>query len=483
MDSGNSLNRVFPEPKLGYLIVRRRPLRLDRHHGERGLKLQLLHRGLARGLVLQGRVAHAAEGVVDEADAVVGLAAHQAAGGGVLLLLLEGCAPRHDLALEGWQGQRRVVEPNKALREDHALLVGRALPVLPREAHGGKEALLARDHEGGVTGREEGLAFPGAGRPEGDPGANWTSWVRQGYHPQMDRQRVATLFGLAVALIWGLSFLSIKVAVVIVPPMTMAVLRFVIACAVLPLVALVSGESLKIKTRDLPIMVAGGVTGVTLYFLGENNGVALLTASESSLIIGSIPVLTVLSEEVFLKTRVGGRVHMGALVSFLGVALIVAPSLGSHVQRIGYLYMGMAALAWVAYSFLTRGVASRYGKINVIFWQSIFGLLGCVPFALMERHAWKAPGPGVILHLFYLGVVCSAAGYWLYASALDRLGAGRTSVFVNLIPVVSVVGSFFLLGERLGGFQLVGGAVAVLGVYVATVTPGQVFRASAGSAS
>ena len=295
----------------------------------------------------------------------------------------------------------------------------------------------------------------------------------------MNKQREATLYGLAVALLWGLSFLSIKVAVAVVPPMTMAVIRFVIACAVLPLVALLAGESLRISLRDLPVFIGGGFTGVTLYFLGENNGVALLTASESSLIIGSIPVLTVLAEEVFLKNRVGARVHTGAFVSFLGVALIVAPSLGSQVHRLGYLYMGMAALAWVAYSFLTRGVASRYGKINVIFWQSLFGLLGCVPFALMETQAWKMPGPVVVLNLLYLGVVCSAAGYWLYASALDHLGAGRASVFVNLIPVVSVIASFFLLGERLGVFQLVGGTIAVLGVYLATVTPGTGLRRAA----
>ncbi|MBK8793908.1 MAG: DMT family transporter [Holophaga sp.] len=159
----------------------------------------------------------------------------------------------------------------------------------------------------------------------------------------MDKRRLATFYGLTVALLWGLSFLSIKVAVAVVPPMSMAVIRFVIACAVLPILALITGESLKVAPRDLPVLIGGGLTGVTLYFLGENNGVALLTASESSLIIGSIPVLTVLAEEIFLKNRVGARVHIGAFISFLGVALIVAPSLGSQVQRLGYLYMGMAA--------------------------------------------------------------------------------------------------------------------------------------------
>ncbi|HTX73028.1 MAG TPA: DMT family transporter [Rectinemataceae bacterium] len=288
----------------------------------------------------------------------------------------------------------------------------------------------------------------------------------------MDARRMAPIYGFSVAVLWGLSFLSIKVAVAEVPPMSMAVLRFVVACLVLPLLALIARERLRVAWRDLPILAASGLVGVTLYFLGENNGVALLSASESSLIIGAIPVLTLLSERLFLRTRLGARAYVGAVLSFAGVALIVARSNGASSSPLGYLYMGVAALSWVLYSFLTRPVSARYGRISVTFWQSLFGLAGCIPFALMEHAAWRMPSAVVTLNILYLGLFCSAAGYWLYISALDLLGAGRASVFINLIPVVSVVAAFFVLGERLGGFQWIGGAIAVAGVYLATV-PGR----------
>lgn len=284
----------------------------------------------------------------------------------------------------------------------------------------------------------------------------------------MDRSRLAPLYGLAVAILWGLSFLSIKVAVAEVPPMTQAVVRFLIACAVLPLMALAARNRLGIPWKEAALLAVGGLTGVTLYFLGENHGVALLSASEASLVIGTIPVLTILAERIFLKRSVGARVHLGALASFLGVALIVAPTLGSPSSRKGYLFMAVAALAWVAYSFLTRGVASRLPKLTVTFWQSAFGLLGCVPFALQESAAWKVPSLLASMNILYLGIVCSAAGYWLYASALDHLGPARSSVFINLIPVVSIVAAFFILGERLAPLQIAGGAVAIAGVYLAT---------------
>jgi drug/metabolite transporter (DMT)-like permease len=78
----------------------------------------------------------------------------------------------------------------------------------------------------------------------------------------------------------------------------------------------------------------------------------------------------------------------------------------------------------------------------------------------------------VLLNVLYLGLFCSAAGYWLYIRTMDLLGAGRASVFINLIPVVAVVAAFLILGERLGGLQMLGGAVAIAGVYLATV-PGR----------
>ena len=288
----------------------------------------------------------------------------------------------------------------------------------------------------------------------------------------MEKKHAGPLYGLSVALLWGFSFLSIKVSVAEVPPMTMAAARFIVACAVLPLLARLVKDDMRIALRDVPMLVLSGLLGVTLYFYFENNGVALLSASEASLIIGTIPVVTMIAERIFIGTRLGARAYVGAFLSFAGVALIVARSGSSESSSLGYLYMVGAALVWVAYTFSTRGVSARYGRISVTFWQCLFGLLGCLPLALLERRAWRVPSTTVVLNILYLGLFCSAAGYWLYISAMDHLGVGRASVFINLIPVVAVVGGFLILGDRLGSLQIVGGAVAVAGVYLATI-PGR----------
>jgi len=287
----------------------------------------------------------------------------------------------------------------------------------------------------------------------------------------MDTKRLAPIFGILVAVLWGLSFLSIKVTVAVLPPMTLAAARFLVACAVLPLAAWLAGEDLRIARPDVPVLVLGGLLGVTLYFYFENNGILLLTASESSILVGTIPVVSVLAERVFLGTKLPARVYGGSLLSFAGVALIVVRPSSTPSSLAGFLYMIGAVAAWVAYTFATRNVSRRYGRLNVTFWQSLFGLLGCLPLALLEAQDWRRPGAMVTLNVLYLGVICSAAGYWLYIATLDHLGVGRASVFVNLIPVVAVVAAYFLLGDRLGASQWLGAGIALAGVYLAT-TPG-----------
>ena len=287
----------------------------------------------------------------------------------------------------------------------------------------------------------------------------------------MDKRSAAIVYAVAVSVIWGLSFLSTKVAIAVLPPMTIAASRFAVAVLLLLALALAMRENLRLDLRDLPLMAASGLMGVTIYFLCENNGIALLTASESSLVIATIPVLTMLVERVAFGARLRARSYVGAILSFAGVGLIVLPSLGARASSLpGFLYMGGAAVAWVIYALLTKPLGRKYGRVGITFWQSFFGLLGCIPFALAESSSWKGVGLTVTLNVLYLGVLCSAAGYWLYVSAMDRLGAGTTSVFLNLVPVVSVGAAFALLGERLGAASLAGGAVAIGGVYLATAS-------------
>jgi drug/metabolite transporter (DMT)-like permease len=287
----------------------------------------------------------------------------------------------------------------------------------------------------------------------------------------MNRRAKAYWGIIFTVLIWGLSFLSIKVVLQAFPPMSQGLLRFLIAVAALWLLKRQLAPQEKIRGRDLRYAAGAGLVGVTCYFFCENNGLSLLSASESSIVIATIPVLTVLADRMVFKTPVVRRQYGGALLSMLGVWMLVIEALRTTGNAAGYLYMFGSALCWVGYCFLTRPLFSRYSRITIVFYQSLFGLIGFLPMALIEicRHQWGTPTPVIWANLIFLGVFCSAIGYYLYATALNELGMGVGTIFVNLIPVVTVIAGFLILGEHLSPLQMAGGAVVIGGVWLATV--------------
>ncbi|MDR1238474.1 MAG: DMT family transporter [Treponema sp.] len=290
---------------------------------------------------------------------------------------------------------------------------------------------------------------------------------------------------IACVLFWGFSFISIKVAIPVFPPMTLGLFRFILALGFLFFFKRHLAPREPLRLRDVPLLCGAGITGVTLYFFCENNGVSLVTASEASIITGAIPVLTMTAEWIDGRlrraipdrarpgmippgrtspARIGGRRWLGAAISMAGVWMVAGVSFALSGSLRGYAYMGGAALSWVAYCFLTRPLFARCSRIHIVFWQSVFGAAGFLPFAAAEYPRWGRPDLPVLLHLVFLGICCSALGYWLYAHSLEVLGAAVSSVFINFIPVVTAAAGFFLLGERLSPLQWAGALLVVCGV-------------------
>jgi drug/metabolite transporter (DMT)-like permease len=90
-----------------------------------------------------------------------------------------------------------------------------------------------------------------------------------------------------------------------------------------------------------------------------------------------------------------------------------------------------------------------------------------LPSILIESWEWSSLNYAIILHLLYLGIFCSAVANYLYVYAMSILGVGGVSLFINLIPVISVLGGFVILQEPVSSLQIFGGAVILLSVYIA----------------
>lgn len=284
--------------------------------------------------------------------------------------------------------------------------------------------------------------------------------------------RLLAYLALAVPILaWGLSFPSIKAALQEFPPMTLAFGRFVLAGLVLGTLYALKGPRTRFRRQDWWALVASVLTGITLYFLFENHGVQLIPASAASLIIAGIPVLTLLAERLVHGRRLGA-IGLGATaLSFVGSLLLVGIPGEGGGSLWGYLLMFGAALAWVVYLFTMKPLQEGYPNLAVTTWQMILGAVSLAPFAFLEVGQWQVPTWAGWGHLAFQGLICSAASYLLYNYALDRLGMRTASLAVNLIPVVTAVASYAFLGELLGPWQWVGGALVLLAVLVVSLSP------------
>ena len=313
----------------------------------------------------------------------------------------------------------------------------------------------------------------------------------------MSNNKKALASIIIVVFFWGFSFVSTKIAIAVFPPMSLAMLRFAIALVFLYFIKLKLAPNEKLRIKDIPLLFAAGLTGVTLYFFFENNGIALVSASEASIAVSSIPALIMITdllagkissgkkkqadgssdnniEDVKKPSLTKARQWIGCFVSIAGVWLVAGVSFSISGNITGYIFMTGAAFSWAAYAFLTRPLFAHCSRIYIVFWQTAAGFIFFIPFSVMEFHRWGRPDIEVILHLLFLGIFCSAIGYWFYVRAMEVLGVSVSAIFINLIPVVTVISGFFILDDRLTLLQWIGAALVVSGVYLAIyVRPAQ----------
>ncbi|HBC93290.1 MAG TPA: EamA family transporter, partial [Pelotomaculum sp.] len=134
---------------------------------------------------------------------------------------------------------------------------------------------------------------------------------------QSKQQLLANLAMLITVLFWGISFINIKIAVSEVPPITMALIRFIIASAILLVIIRKLEPASKLQKEDRIKMLLAGFLGITLYFYFENSGVNMTTASNASLITSIAPIIAIALDMIIFKTK-------PSVLKFVGMGCAVA---------------------------------------------------------------------------------------------------------------------------------------------------------------
>ena len=220
--------------------------------------------------------------------------------------------------------------------------------------------------------------------------------------------------------------------------------------------------------------------GNFLFTLCMISGVKLTTAVSAGVIMAAIPAAVALLSWLFLRERVAPRVWAGVACAVLGIGLLSlsqAPHptpdtpAAPHLGWLGNLLLVGAVLCEASYAVIGKKLTGALGPRRISALINLWGLLLTTPFglwlALDFDFAAVAPGMWVLL-LFYALAACMWT-VWLWMTGLKSVPAAQAGVFTVLLPISAALVGVLVLGEQLGGAQLLAFVVALAGVLLATL--------------
>lgn len=226
-------------------------------------------------------------------------------------------------------------------------------------------------------------------------------------------------------------------------------------------------------------MLVGGILGVPVYFMLENGGLRLTSASTAALITGTLPVINALAVVALVRGRVAASQWVGIAISCAGIYAIAQADLASSVSgraMLGNALVFLSVCAWIAYTMINKPLLRHYDNLTLNTYQTVAGTLFLLPFALHDGLPVGTWSFKIWLNVFYLGAVCSALAYVLYLFALEHLGSTVVTSCLNLVPVFGVLGGALLLAEPLSWAKAIGGLLALTGAYLVTTGDAAVRR-------
>lgn len=269
---------------------------------------------------------------------------------------------------------------------------------------------------------------------------------------------------------WAANFIVVKAATEQIPPVTFAFLRFAIAAGTLLLALKWREGSIGLPRRDVVPILGLGAIGFGAYQILWSIALQDIPAGDSALLIATTPVITALlavrsGADTLTPAKLGG-----SLLSFAGVALIVASGagLGFGAALVGDLLTLVAAVCWSIYTAFGAPILRRHSPLRTTAWAMVGGsIVMAVPgLAQAIGMEWGTVQPDAWAGLAFSALVPAGVANVVVFSAIRLLGPTRITAYQFLVPFIAVLFGAAFLSEAVRIEQLIGGIVIVLGVAI-----------------
>lgn len=283
-------------------------------------------------------------------------------------------------------------------------------------------------------------------------------------------------------IIWSVSGIAIKHALVVLPPFTLIVLRFVPSVLLMLLIGLLCRRSplfglQRLEWRDVPLFLIAGFCQPFLYYLLETFTYDVLhSPTIAETLLSTSPLLSPLFAAVLLREQVTRFNIFGIIISTAGVfALTLVGSADYSIGNPWGVLLAFAAVsAAVIDSVMMRKVPGRYSSLSFIFYAQLISLCFFLPIwfwreaTVIDYHELIANSqlPTALFCVGYLTVFASVIAFILFCYALRKVGVTRANAFNNIRPAFTALWMLLFFGEHLPLAKWVGILLIIFGLFV-----------------
>ncbi|ARU60969.1 EamA family transporter [Tumebacillus avium] len=283
---------------------------------------------------------------------------------------------------------------------------------------------------------------------------------------------------LLVPLFWGGAFGSGKHVLTEIPPFLTATLRFGLAGLILAVwLTYKKGwdfAMLKERWKGLLLLSATGILGYNAFFF---LGLQFTSAANGSLVVAMNPVSTTLAAVIFLGEAWSKRLGLGMSLSLIGLLVVITGGSWETVRTMSFntgdiLLLGAVA-SWSIYSAAGKVVMKGMSSLFVTTVTMLVGTVGLFIGSLFEGGWGQVTGLSLqsVAELVYMAVFASVIAFVIWNIGIQRIGASKTSAYVNLVPICATTIAVLLYGEHVTWAHAIGVVLTVSGVLITTSSP------------
>lgn len=275
---------------------------------------------------------------------------------------------------------------------------------------------------------------------------------------------------LLAVIFWGTSFVATKTLLYELKPVTIIILRLILASLLLSAIAIFTKRSFAVNLKNhLWILFLALVAVFHLWI--QVTGLQYTTASNTGWIIGTAPIFMAILGLIFYKERISIFQITGILIAIAGLLLLIGKgnifNIGL-IQNKGDLLVLGSAFTWGVYSMINKKISLTYSPLMTILYLFIMMVLIIIPFNLNSTvidSVINLSSTGWISILF-LGIFCSGIAYVIWAQALRDMESAKVGAFLYFEPLVTVIAASFFLHEEIFLMTILGGVLITTGVFI-----------------